>query len=1234
MGVNWTEDQKAAIEERGRGIVVSAAAGSGKTAVLIERIIRLLCDKKNRIPADTLLAVTFTNDAAAQMRDKLNAAIEKRISASPDDEWLLQQQDLVQLAKISTIDSFCLDLVKENLNMFDFQGGLKILEDAERENILKAGITQAMEELCRDSRETYELLDNSVGIENAENMVSRLYDFFRKICYRDRWIENAVHNYSSEERFAELEEFLFRNVKTGLESAYRILERIRFNYNYTASAGGCEYAVKKHFKAFEGNMSACEEYYSYVSLAADHRDWDRLGKLPAKKFGAMRKSGKMPEDVEAVIKDVGADSKRLFDSLYGCLSEISAPFRLSREHYRKNMLRSNEIFSALCKVEERAEEIAYETKLEKNAVDFGDIELMAKQLLVQETEDGFKRTGLAEEIRSSGMYRIIMIDEYQDVNDLQEIVFKAVSDTDDLDIMGKNTFLVGDVKQAIYSFRLTNPRLFKRCIRQAKEGGYGELLRHISLRKNFRSRREVLDLSNFIFRNIMSERCGEVEYTPEESLELGAEYTERSCPAEVLLVEQTDDFKTSHEGYSQELLAVSRRIRELIDSKAPVCENGKDRPCRPSDFCVLVIRNEDIRQMSRALETVGLKAFCEDTEGYIRSREISLALDMLRVVDNPMNDIALTAVMLSPIMGFSPDEAAAVRRKCRIQNSRELKHIYQILSSAARQEGESESYGRYEDMGDPVLQTKCAEAYRLVETLRYNAMSMSLERLVRRIFDVTDLMAITSLYLDSDRKRANLRLLLEYASSYEQNGKDGVTGFLRFIDSVSDNDKAFKNAVSVTSGADSVNVKTYHSSKGLEYPYVFLCCLDSNMLPEKQYEPKIMTHGELGYAFDFQDKRLNVKRENLYGRYLKNICDQEQKSEKMRLFYVGCTRAKEKLTLVLAFRKQNSSGYEKMREDLKNAVRDISGYERIPPEIIAAQPSVLYWVVMALAKHPDREPLENWLGMDLSFITADRSGENVPIEYKTAPYSPCGEDTAVNEEQSYPAADLNTVMRLRQKYAFEYNRERSRLPAKLTVTEIVQAEKEKMLGEKNPEFFPNLPRLNDELDKLTAAEKGTFTHKFMQLADYGRAQKSVREELNRLVEQGFFTPKEAQGVYVDRLESFVGSDFFKRMVSSPDLRREQKFLAAVRDLDLPDSLKDLTGGDGMIQGVADCIFREDGGWVLVDYKTDNFQSPEDMKKYGTQLALYKAAFELIYGERVKSSYIYSFKLGIGMEFQL
>lgn len=425
-------------------------------------------------------------------------------------------------------------------------------------------------------------------------------------------------------------------------------------------------------------------------------------------------------------------------------------------------------------------------------------------------------------------------------------------------------------------------------------------------------------------------------------------------------------------------------------------------------------------------------------------------------------------------------------------------------------------------MGDPVLQTKCAEAYRLVETLRYNAMSMSLERLVRRIFDVTDLMAITSLYLDSDRKRANLRLLLEYASSYEQNGKDGVTGFLRFIDSVSDNDKAFKNAVSVTSGADSVNVKTYHSSKGLEYPYVFLCCLDSNMLPEKQYEPKIMTHGELGYAFDFQDKRLNVKRENLYGRYLKNICDQEQKSEKMRLFYVGCTRAKEKLTLVLAFRKQNSSGYEKMREDLKNAVRDISGYERIPPEIIAAQPSVLYWVVMALAKHPDREPLENWLGMDLSFITADRSGENVPIEYKTAPYSPCGEDTAVNEEQSYPAADLNTVMRLRQKYAFEYNRERSRLPAKLTVTEIVQAEKEKMLGEKNPEFFPNLPRLNDELDKLTAAEKGTFTHKFMQLADYGRAQKSVREELNRLVEQGFFTPKEAQGVYVDRLESFVG----------------------------------------------------------------------------------------------------------------
>ena len=443
------------------------------------------------------------------------------------------------------------------------------------------------------------------------------------------------------------------------------------------------------------------------------------------------------------------------------------------------------------------------------------------------------------------------------------------------------------------------------------------------------------------------------------------------------------------------------------------------------------------------------------------------------------------------------------------------------------------------------------------------------------------------------------------------------------------------NAVSVTAGGDSVNVKTYHKSKGLEYPFVFLCTLSKKLVREDARTDNVRLHKSQGCAFRLKDTRLNVERKNLYYDHLTDVLVREQKSEKMRLFYVGCTRAKEKLIFVCSNEKTGHLTKDKLLKSLREAVRAATAYNKVPASLTSAQDNMLAWVVMALSKLENSDALADWLQMPLDTVPKVTPEEPLSLTYRVCSYE---EDStqadAAEVKTQCVAADPSIVLKLIEKYKFTHTVDEDMLPAKLTVTEIVTAEKEKQFGDKNPEFFPNLPRLSEELDKLTAAEKGTYTHKFMELADYDKAKVSIRDELERLKNSGRFTEREAKGVYVDRLEKFVITEFFARMMSSPDLRREQKFLASVKDLGLGDKLKEYTTDNGYIQGIADCIFKEDDGWVLVDYKTDNFKSVDDMKKYSTQLMLYKAAFELLLGEKVKSSYIYSFKLGEGLEFDL
>lgn len=1233
-GTTWTTEQKKAIDDRDKGIIVSAAAGSGKTTVLIERMIRLLSDEKNKIPADRLLAVTFTKEAASSMKEKLSRAFDEQLRSDPENKWLLSQQNLIQLARISTINSFCLDLVKNNLHEFDFQGGLDILDDNVQKLILQQSLKQAYENLCENNYDSYKLLKNAFSDSTLQDITIYLYNFMRSLPFPERWIADVHKNFTDDEIF---ESFLNDNINAAKNKLKRAFSFYEVFEEY-ACRGEIEDVKFLEYDNLYVNAESDRELLYQLRKLLDNCDINAIAQSEwkissSKPFPRNKKFMALDDEVRMKFRDHHDMCVSYRASYTSIIKEIIGTFTLTRDVMKENMLASDKLFGILCDVCKDIDKISHEMKLERNGVTFSDVEIMARVLLVTDSENGPVRTELCEEIRKNRLYELIFIDEFQDVNNLQELVFRSLSDSDDLNIMGKNVFVVGDIKQAIYRFRLSNPELFSKTRNDALSPENSEQLESITLSKNFRSRESVVDFVNYLFHYLMTQRNGQVDYDDNEELRYGELYDDNNKPTEIMLIKNDKDYKKVN-GYSVENTVIAQRIKQMLDSGEQVLDHGVSRSCRAGDFCILVQENKEVRCAAKALEAVGLKAYSEDTYGYIKSREITLVLNMLRMIDNPMNDIAMTAVMMSPIMGFTPDEMAEVTEKAKIPDSRLRNHIYQIIAAAGSSENGHEKEAKYINFNNKALQDKCREFNELINSLRYLSMSMGLERLIRKIYDMTDLMGIVSLYLDADKKRANLRLLLEYAASYEHNSQEGVTGFLRYIDSVSKNEKAFKQAMTVTEGSDSVYIKTYHASKGLEYPFVFLSQLDIPMLKN---DSGYCSHNKLGFAFRFMDNSKLMKKTTLYYDRLSKVSKAEEKSEKLRLLYVGCTRAKERLFISFAPDVNGKTTFESVIENkikIVNRLRNIYSKQSDSLEdIISDGKTMLDWILAALAIHSTGEQLTTWFGTDHVALNGDGYSESEIV------YNVC-DITATDEEQAEEIApqkaecDESLLRKLMDKFSFEYDRSEVMTPAKMTVTEITAAEKEKQNEKSEPEFYPNLPRLDDELDKLSAAEKGTFTHKFMELADYDKAHESVKNELERLVTQGFFSKKESEGVYTDAVEAFFSSDFYDRMKKSDNVMREKKFLVSVSDLDLSENLPEYNGNGGMLQGIADCIFHEPDGYVIVDYKTDRFKDISQLMGYKTQLALYKAAFEIILGEKIKSCYIYSFWLRKGVEIKL
>lgn len=1168
-GRKWTRAQQDAIEARGGTLLVSAAAGSGKTAVLVERVVSRLTDPVSPVAADRLLVVTFTRAAAAEMKDRIAARLSELLAQNPRDALLRRQMVLLSHASISTVHSFCMELIRENFYRLDVPADFRLLDDGEMRLLREEAVVAVLEESYASGGEAFAALADAFGSERndrklAETVLS-LYDFVRSHPFPARWLREKVAMYREKVRVPETVwgQELLRYAGEALAYAVSILRDCVRQCEADAAVAAA------YLPAFSSDLQRVEEMLATVR----RQDWDGLRQLlEGRTYASLRPlRGDGMAEIKGRLQAARKEARAVVDKL--------APrFCASERECQEDLLRMAPLAETLFAVVRRFSEVLEEKKREKHALDFGDLEHLSLRLLVRETECGYELTEEAGVV--AARFDEIMVDEYQDTNETQDLLFRAVSRQEN------NLFMVGDVKQSIYGFRQAMPKLFldrkNAFIPYCREAP--AFPSYILLDRNFRSRSEVTSSVNFVFCQLMSLQAGDVDYRKGEQLAAGAEY-----PA-------NGDFRTRLEiidasGTEEpmdvlEARQIAAMIRELRESGAQTMENGKPRPVEPRDFCVLLrSASQHAQTYVREMERCGVMSWTESPAGFLSYTETATMLSLLRVVDNPMQDIPLLAVMMSPIYGFSADDLAKIRL------SAGGPPLYPALLDCAKR-------------GD----RRVSDFLEEMEELRMLAATMPADTLINTIYQKTGYPDLVQAMPGGALRQRNLQLLHHYAKNYEQFGYHGLHGFLHFIDRLAEQGGDLAAASSSQEGANVVRVMSIHKSKGLEFPY---CIVAGCARRFNRESADTLLHASLGFGAklpgrDGVSRYTTLPREAIASGLLS-----ESVSEELRILYVAMTRAREKLILITTLRSPDRT--------LQSLSAGLTDAEAIHPYAVSRAASISDWVLSCALRHPDGKALRS----------RAVAGETIVL--------PCNEDVSAWDIRIVPPAgvvqcesavdakaaapDPVFLERLERRIAYQYPfRAVCRLPAKVSASGISE-ERAGIRTLPRPAFLSR--------HGMTPAERGTALHAFMQFCDYRAAERDIDAELTRLREKGYLTPEQAEVVDRDRVGAFLWSALAARMMRSPRLMRENRFtveLVAGRiDPSLPPEAQE---EKIVLQGVFDCAFEEAGGLVIVDYKTDRVKSADALTaRYADQLNLYREASEQTFGMPVRECLLYSFWLG-------
>lgn len=1202
--MNWTKEQQKVIDLRNRNILVSAAAGSGKTAVLVERIITMITEGDAPIDIDKLLVVTFTKAAAAEMKERVGVALEKKVLEMPDNLHLQKQTTLIHSAQITTIHSFCQNVIRNYFHTINLDPAFRVADEAELK-LLKSEVMEGLLEECYEEGEENfleftEMYASGKTDQIIEGLVLQLYEFSMSYPWPEEWLalRRELFDISSVEEMegAEWMESLLDYVRMLLKDMERLSEEAvgictspGGPYTYLAALDSDRDMIGQFKKA--KNYRDYHELFSGVSFA----------RLSSKRDAAIEEEKKTEvKAIRDILKKTMGDIKKNY-------------FFQSKEEMLKDIIGSKTAMNVLIDLTQRFAQSYAKKKEDKNLVDFNDLEHFALNILVTREEGKTLPTQSALELSSE--FEEILIDEYQDSNLVQETLLNSIS----RERQGKpNVFMVGDVKQSIYKFRLARPELFM----EKYETYTTEDSQHqrIGLHQNFRSRGVVLEPINFIFSQIMGKGLGGIEYDQDAALYTGADYGEEdgnvSASTELVLIPENGATSEEEEEFTArelEARAIAHRIKELIhpDTGLLIKDKGELRRAKGGDIVILLRTMANWSEIfTDILMAEGIQAYSQTQSGYFQTMEIRTILNLLRVIDNPKQDIPLAAVLHSPIADLDSNSMGKIRVYDKTVD----------LYSAAIQ------YAYGED-GEEEIKEKLIHFLSRLDKYREIVSYTPIHQLIEYIMEDTGYYNYVSAMPAGERRGANLEMLVGKAISFEATSYMGLFNFIRYIEKLHKYEVDFGEVNMSGGNENSVRIMSIHKSKGLEFPIVFAAGM-SKVFNNQDSRSRLVIHPDLGLGPDFVDYKLRIKSPTLIKKVMQKKLVLENLSEELRVLYVALTRAKEKLIMTgtvktLTDKLEKWNGIKSSRE-VKLSFQRLTGAG-----------CYLDWVVPAFIRQNAFKEILNDNGLFQDEKNPLFETE-VPIKVRVIDMSELAGEEVVKqvEREVYQEELLNfdteTVFdgdihgeiekRLTYKYPYEAS---MKIPGKMTVSELKKAsqgEKEELEDIQIFEEESIIPKfLNKEME-IKATDRGTLYHRVLEKITLDKSL-----DLSKLTEQ------EKALIRVDKIEGFLRSDLAERMRKAGKLgklHKEQQFVLGLeaKEVHPETDSKDLV----LVQGIIDVYFEEEGELILMDYKTDRIPPYEGeeflIDRYKVQLDYYQRALEQMTGKIVKEKLIYSFGL--------
>ncbi|MCR8645678.1 helicase-exonuclease AddAB subunit AddA [Paenibacillus sp. N1-5-1-14] len=1340
-GSTWTDEQWEAIARRGSDLLVAAAAGSGKTAVLVERIIGRISSEDAPVDVDRLLVATFTKAAAAEMKERIREALERKLEDNPQSEHLRKQLALMGRASVTTLHSFCLEVIQRYYSLIGLDPGFRIANETEgdllRQDVMEDMLEQYYEQSADDAP-FWQLVDGFGG-ERGDGplieLIEKLYEISRSQPWPEHWLTETAAMFGGQQdgirsdgglndEVAELasmssdaEEDRWVTESTGSTEAAiddrlscdkaalrlwqeSLLPIVRLELEGAAELFAQALRIAEipsgpepYAETFREELSEVRELIAYSS-----QSWlkvqELLSQIPSRRLKPCR-----GDSIDTELKEQASDlRKKAKTALDKLRTEL---FSRSEDEYAEEVRLLAPMLRTLSALVVDFGQRYQAAKADKGLLDFGDLEHYTLQILRDPSSSPTHTVPSQAALEYRAQFVEVLIDEYQDTNRVQEAILDLISNTSP-----GNRFMVGDVKQSIYKFRLAEPGLFLDKYKAFSTGASEDGVK-IDLARNFRSRLEVVDAVNFVFRQLMNERVGEISYDVDAELIHGATYpnADQDFAVHVTLIDRSSDGSGGDEALDTEEAAdsaesqsgdgaesespfaeaqelataeaeartIARQIHELLNpesGKPFMVYDKQSKGMREATYRDIVILMRATSSWAptfmEELQTQGIPAYADLSSGYFSATEVEVMISLLKIIDNPYQDVPLAAVLRSPLVGLTADELALIR----INGGKKIS-FYDTLRAAAV----------IEDMDDEAtasaLQAKLVHILAKLNEWRTAARRGSLAELIWNIYRETGFYDFVGGMPHGGQRQANLRALYDRAKQYESTSLRGLFRFLRFIKRMQDSGGDLGTARALGEGENVVRIISIHKSKGLEFPIVFVAGI-AKMFNQRDLNEAFLVHKELGFGPRFLDTELRVAYPTLPLLAIRRAMKLETLAEEMRVLYVALTRAREKLYLV---------------GTVKDAVKQMKDWSRLvehkpwnlPDNDLAKAKSYLDWLGPALMRHQDasmwREAAEygfDRLTGDVAndrskwtfeikalhalfevsnevvdptvgdpFLTAVKEGRPVDVhqtfaEADEARADVVEEQALVTSEVSLDLVELNTSHEVRQRLEWQYAHPFAQTYfGKTTVSEMKRVGEEKRLAlagempdarlEWKPSSLLRRPRFLEER-KMTSAERGTVYHAVMQnlpLEGEVPDEQLVEHTLARMVEREMLTSVQCEAVDAAMIVSFFQTEVGKRLLKASIIRREVPFSYGLRAGEVYGEADPITAQETvLIQGVIDCLFEDEEGLVLLDYKTDRTHGKtlEDLaKQYQVQMDLYARAIEHIYRKPLERKYLYYFE---------